>query len=192
MKNNPDKFLSSQDILDLMPEGQTGRKDLKDNISRTLNFLREQNYLELKNFNHEKMTEVNLTDSQRIVLIELLEMLYRFQDKDPEILRKGRDLAEKIMSNPQVASNLMRRARESSSNANKRPKSETQGDILSILYSYPQGLTNKEMLDILKKQYGRIFKENNLMGMTSSLEKQGSVRVEKHGSFKRFFPVSNS
>lgn len=191
LKNHPDQYLTGEDIYNLLPKEQKekwkSKKTLSGVISVILSFLAGHKYADVKKFKYMKKSEINVTDEQRIVLAELLEIMDRFQNRDQEILERGRNLAGEIISNPERVSNLLRRAREVSSNAGQSSPEETQGYILYAVSLYP-GITNKEIRGFLEEQYGKKLSVERIGQLSTSLIKQKSIRAGKKGNLIRYYP----
>ena len=192
LKNCPGQYLTAEDIYNFFPkerkEKWKNKNDLRRHISAVLFFLAKHKYADIERFHQSKQSEINITDEQRIVLTELLEIIDRFQAQDEEILEKGRSLAGEIISNPQKVSNLLKRAKEASGNANQSSLDETQEHILSIIRSKPNGVTNKEIGKLLEKEYDKRLGKGWIMHLTFLLRKQGRIDVKKEGIVNTFFP----
>ncbi len=189
-KENPDRRLTSANIYNLLPpeikEKWKKQEWTTHSISSILAYLARNKYLDIENFHYGKVSEIDITDDQRTILTELIEIIDKFQNQDREILEKGKKLATQIISNPQRVSNLLRRAKEASGNANRSPVEETVKDIFSILYSHPEGLTNRQIRDTLE-QHGKNLVLPRIAHLTHSLEKQDLIKVIKEGSVKKLF-----
>ena len=191
---NSGKFLTIEDVYDLLPQESKDRYRAKErlltNLSNLLSYLNKNEYFELENFRQGKQSEINITGNQRMILSELLEIIDRFQDNDEEVFRRGRRLAEEIAHDPQRVSSLLRRAKKASSAANKSPRLKTNKDILDILSSYTNGLTGRQIQELLQDYYGKTLELASVQVLTFSLEKQNLVDVVKKGSVKIFFTKS--
>lgn len=194
LKEHPDSYLTIQEIYERLPQAleERGRKRrLASRISSVLAFLRRNKYAEVKKFSADSQSEINLTDEQRLILTDLVEIIDRFQDQDPEIITRGRQLAEDIINNPFVVSALMRRAKETSPYANRSSALETRALINYIISSHP-GITNREIQHLLELE-GKRLSQISITVLTRSLEKEDAIRTVRDGSVKKFFPfVLNS
>lgn len=193
LKENPNAYLTIGGIYKLIPQEQ--KEKMKENIllntiSRILSDLNGKGYADIQKFHHKKHSEINITDQQKAVLKEFLEIIDGVQNQNPEILKKGERLAEEIIADSQRVSNLLRRAKEASGSANKSPQEETKNDILSIISDIkdnPNGITNKQIQKLLE-QSGKRLGIMQIRQLCSLLQKQNSVTVKKQGSVKIFFP----
>lgn len=190
LQASPNQYLTSEDIYNALPE------DIKDNwdkeslfsdISSISFYLTKNNYAEVEKFHQGLQSEVSISEGQRVILTELLKITDGVQNKDKKILEKGRRFAEEIAADPQRAAKLMERAKEASPYFNKRSRDETEKDILSSLYLHPEGLTNREILALLKSD--RVIGIMYVGQVTHSLGQKGLVRVSKQGNVKRYFPA---
>lgn len=189
-KEYPDQFLTREDAYNLLPQERKdkwGKNNLKNALSQTLSLLNEHGFAVVEKFHLGKQSEINITDEQRIMLTEFLEIMYRFQNRDPEILEKGKMLAEGIITNPQEIASLMKRAKEASRQANTSPSEETQARILSIISAHP-GITNKEIQILLRQNYGKELGIVSARELSHLLIGKGDTRVEKVGSVSKFYP----
>lgn len=183
-------YLTREGVFSFLPpELKEGRNErfLLGTISNVLSFFKKNGYVENQHFDQSTQSEINLTDDQRTILAELVEIVDRFQDQDPEIMQKGSQLAEKIINNTDDVSELLRKARKNSSYANRSPSEETTDLISSLICSHPDGLTNREMQELLD-QLGKRFDPSTIRNFTAEMERAGLVRVTKQGSVKKFFP----
>ena len=192
-KARPDQYLTAEDAYNFLPKEQKekwkNKKTLCGNISNILSFLARHKYIDIGKFHRDKQSEINITDDQKAVFFELLEIMHGFQNQDPEVLARGRRIAVEIISNPKRVSNLMRRAKEASGNANKSSKEETQKIILTIILSNP-GITNKGIQKLLEEQYKKTLSVNAISCFSHLLLKAEAIRAERQGSANRFY--SNS
>lgn len=194
LRNNPDQYLAIQDVYDLLSKGQKerlkNREVIRSQISNTLSFLAKHKYADREKFYHDRQSEINITDEQKAVLTELLEIMFRFQNQDKEIFEKGRKLAQEIIVKPDRVSKLLRRAREASSRANQSPQEETQGKIVSIVLSFPNGITTKGIQQLLEERYDKRIGVERINRLSSILVTNGTIKVEKEGNLNRFYPNS--
>lgn len=193
LKDNPDKYLAINDVLNLLPEDikkgwSDKRSFLRLDVSVILSLLAKNEYASIEKFHFGKQSEVNTTDEQKAVLKELVEIISRFQNQDQEILEKGRRLAGQIISNPQRVSALLRRAKDASSYANQSSSEETQESILSIVLFNPNGITSKEIQKILEEKYGKRLGRQRVSQLLAPSVKNMSVRVDKKGVSNVYYP----
>lgn len=182
--------LTREDVYNLLSIKEKERwkkKNLLLEISGILSFFNKKGYVDVKKFERNKQSEINITEEQRMVLTEFLEIMDRFRNQDPEILEKGRRFAEEIVVNPERISKLLRRAKEASSNASRSSPEEIQENILSIILSNP-GATNIEIQKLLEKKHGKKLRITSIRILSSLLVKQKSIKVVKEGSLGKFYP----
>lgn len=189
LKEHPNKFFTIREVYNFLPQEQKGsskKKNLLGRISNVLSFLRKHDYANIEKFHLGKQSEINVKEEARIVLTEFLEIMYGFQNQDREILEKGRKLARAIIIDPKRVSNLLRRAKEVSSYANRSSIEETQKHILSIIFSNP-GITNREIQKLLERKLGKKLKIGSVNILSSSFIKQGAIKVVRKGNLGRFY-----
>lgn len=191
LKEYSDEYLTREDIFNFLPdkrkEGKVRRGLLRD-ISGSLSYLAKYGYADIKQFKWNLQSAINLSDDQRIVLTELVEIVDRFQNQDPEILEQGEKYLSQILSDPGAVSSLMAKAREASSAANALLKSDTTSFILSIINSYPQGITNQQIRTDLEEFYRERLGQGVVNGFTRNLQAEGLVASQSAGNLKKFFP----
>lgn len=189
LNEHPNQYLTITDVFNLIPQNLKSewKAENHSEISDILSFLARQKYLYIKKFNFDKRSGISITDEQKIILTELLEIVYGFQNQDKEILEKGRKLAIEIISNPDRVSNLMRRAREASNQANQSPMKETLESVQSLILANP-GVTNRKIRILLEEKYQRKLGISSIRNFSSSLVEQGLVIEKKQGNLSRFFP----
>jgi DNA-binding HxlR family transcriptional regulator len=190
MREHPDQYFTTDMVSDLLFQKLQGRwknkKVLYHCISSNLSFLAKHGYLTRKEFNGHKQSEISLTERQRAFLTEFIEIIRGVQNQDKNILRKGRSLAEEIITSPKKVSNLLQRAKEASSAANKSPQEETQNLILSIIRNNP-GIKNKEIRTLLKKEYGKNIGISNINDLSSHLVENDSIKIAKEGIVNKYY-----
>ena len=190
LKKNKDKFLTLEEIFDRIPFENKAKikSNNKQNahISEALSFLAKHNLAEVKDFHSKKQSEICLNDNQRKILEEFYEIINKIQSKDRIVLEKGRKLANDIIGNSGRVSALLRRAKESSSNAYQSSKIPSQESIVSFIFSHP-GSTNEDLTKMLMEKLGRKFSKSYVRSLTTSLEREGFIVVINKGKVKKFF-----
>lgn len=188
-KQYPTSYLSIKGVSKLMPQAIKERMSqisLVTRVSTVLAHLKQHNYLENEKFHSGFQSEINLSEDQRIILTELLEILGRFQNQDPEIMAKGKRIAEEIINHPSRVSDILRKAKERSSNANQSPFLETMDLIKCLISSHP-GATNRELQRLLEQE-GKKLGIQQISALTIALKKGDSIRTINEGIVKKFFP----
>ncbi|MEK7617065.1 MAG: hypothetical protein AAB414_03340 [Patescibacteria group bacterium] len=191
LREYPNEYLTREDVFKFLPDEQKERVagvGFLSNISNILSHLVKTGYADVKQFKWDSQSEINLSDEQWVILAELVEIIDRFQNQDPEILEQGRRYLYQILSDPNAVSQLMARAEEASSGANKLSRSEADDQILSIITSHPQGITNKEIRIWLEQNYGRRLSNTSISKVTRELQMKGLLVLQSTGNLKTFFP----
>lgn len=191
MNENPDLYLTGKDVYDLLPDilkqGWQEKEHLGD-ISIVISHLQKQGYLEVKKFKYGRRSEIDLSAQQRNMLGELVDLLDKFQNQDPEIIRQGKSHLATILASPNIVCSLLGRAKEASSHHNFVQQEGALAFILSLISSNPAGLTNRQIREAFEKEYEITKSPARISSLTFILESNGSVAVQKNGSIKIYFP----
>ncbi len=190
LRVNAQEYLTANDVMNLLPQELTKNRTNKrklSTISSVLKNLEKEGWAQIEKFESKTQSEIKLSEEQQAVISELVEILEKFEDQDPQILEEGRRLAFEILNDPKRVSQLMQIAREASSHANQWSQAKTFEIISSIVSAHP-GITNKELRDIIGHQEDKHFSIKSISELTSSLSKQRQIRVVIEGVQQRFFP----
>lgn len=188
-QQHPDMYLTREDVYKMLPleiRERRQSKTLLSYISGILGCLKRNKYVESKHFDHKAQSDIFLTPDQRIILTELLEIIDRFQNQNPEIIARGRRLAKDIITDSSRVSAILRKAKEKSPNANSAPWQETMDHLAYLISSHP-GATNQELQKLLE-QAGKKLSRTSVQTLTVILQEGNRVRATKEGSAKKFYP----
>ena len=124
IKDNPSSSFSIEQITDMLIQRNPGRNDLDRTslsaaCSRILSHLEKRGYVKKVKFGHNMQSEISLSPDQRIVLVDLVNIIENFQAQDPQFLEEGRIKARKIISDPDRVASLLVKARDNSPKANR-------------------------------------------------------------------------
>jgi predicted ArsR family transcriptional regulator len=173
-----EKRWTAKDIVDRIiqeePEKEENRKELIDRISKVAFRLQRNGYLERGKFSGEVQSEIKLTEVQRESLVDLVNTLDAFQNQDPQILQRGRQLAAYFVAHPQDLSRLMLKAKEHSSHANPTSTAETEEHILSIVGKYPDYVASR-IRDVLDEEYDKSISEHRVREFLKHLKQQERI-----------------
>lgn len=145
-------------------------------------FVRE-GYLKKDKYSDEKKSDINLTDEQRAMILDFLEIIDNFQNQDSDFLKRGKELLSRILSDPQKVSDLMQKAREHSPSANKKSESIV-GNDLQTLISSNLGITSKELQQLLAYPLG-IQSVNRVL---LKLMQAGKLKAETVRGVPHYYP----
>lgn len=190
LKGNQNKYFSARDVYNLLPEEIRKNwieEHLINQITSTFSYFLSKKYCEIKQFSKDTQTDIDLSYDQAAMLTALIEIIDRFQNQDPEIIMRGRQLLEAILADPHAISSLLRRTKTASNYANSLPRTETVTLINSLLQSHPEGLGIYQIQELIEKDSGRKLATRTIHDLTGSLEKSGSVFSKREGKAKRFF-----
>lgn len=110
-----DRQLTLKEVFEIYkgafdPEGKLNPKTTMARMSGVLNHLQSLDYLQKGRFGYESRTEVTISSEKQEMLLDLVSLLDRFQDQDPEILRQAEELLHGIRRDHGNASILMKKA----------------------------------------------------------------------------------
>lgn len=140
------------------------KQDLNKRILGVLSHLAKNGYAQRKKFvGREIYSEVNITEKQRKILLELVTLIDSFQNQEPAVLELGKRLASKITADPEKISLLLGKAKEHSSGARSLPIQETADEILRIISSHPSCTPGQVRMSL--KQEGRRLSKASIGGI---------------------------
>lgn len=184
LKANNGKYLSRERLTDLLIEnypnyGEIKRRSIMDTVSRILVHLEKQKYVEREKFvGGQLLSEITITDEQRKAIVSLLQFLDKFQKGDSDILREGREFAQKIASNLSLFSSLMLKAREASPQANATDRETMEANIFSILDGSTK-ITISEICQLLEQKFGQKMLHESVRVHLRRLVQNGRIIAEK-------------
>lgn len=161
LRDNPNKAWSLGDLNNAYvakrkiedPEfGQKSIRGVAHNIVGNLSYLEDKGYIYRSGFRSEEQSSAWVDEGQRLVLIELLTLIYQFQMRDAEVWQKGRDFTAGFK--PEEINRLMAKAREHSRGANALPRSLTSQHLLEFLENNPESTAEKatEYIEVHQKR----------------------------------------
>lgn len=173
------KYWSIKEVKDIV-EGEGILKQvrtLRTRISCILVHLKNLGYLNQGKFTGDIHSEAQLTDAQRRKIQDLLDILEAYSSQDSLVLQRGKELASRLTEDE--ISQLMKKAKDHSSNANQRPLSETKNDILCILQSSPR-ITKDKVADLLRN-YSINLSPETVSKILAQLKAAHKARSERNG-----------
>lgn len=185
--SGPQKVWTIEGIVASLLQNNPQREEqvsLEQEVSAILAHLFRSGYLEREKFSQEVQSEINLSNEQRAVILDFLEVIDNFQNQDAAFLKTGKALLQEILSNPEKIAQLMHKAKEHSPNANQKPLEQTQNDILSIICANP-GITARDLQAIVSHSLGRA-RSNEIL---RNLKQNGQVRTVVIKGMPHYYPV---
>lgn len=119
-------------------------------------------------------TNIFLNQEQQEILVDLLTIIYQFQNQDHEAVRQGWQMAKNFSSNE--VSTLMAKAKNVSPQANKISSVTTKGEIMSYLQAN-QNVSVADMREYLKKN-GKVLTRGAVGHFLNVLAVNGLVTSE--------------
>ncbi|MDO8621385.1 MAG: ArsR family transcriptional regulator [Candidatus Levybacteria bacterium] len=132
----------------------TGDKEsLKPTIGGILSHFVRKGYAVHKKFKRGFQSEISpLSETQKEAIDSLLHIINGFRLGEAEITNRGRESADRIISNPELVSRLMQKAKDNSPHGNKISKDKTISILISIIGGSKDGITTTE----IRKKYPRL------------------------------------
>lgn len=182
LKQNADRQFYSEEIaknyLESKGEAYSSKQllTLRHNTSHVLAHLLKGGYLRQGRFSEDNRSDVNLTDSQKDMLFDLVERLDRFKIQDSETIAFGKRRLNEILASPDIVAGLMVKAREHSPQANGSSREEWAGRIINIL------LKGDSKISDLENRLGEEGKKASRRTVEQAIErlvKEGKIRATK-------------
>lgn len=189
-KQHKDRLLTIEEIYNFLPEDQKKtweRKSLFGALSNTLAFLSKKGFLKRGKFYNAKQSEVDITESQRKILIEFLTTIDEFENQDEEVINEEKLFAEEVILNPVRVANFLRRGREASRHANQL-SFEENARLICNLISANSGSTNKQLQAMLR-EHGRSLTRPAVGNLTHRLTNKKRIQKVKKGNVNEFYSV---
>ncbi len=191
LNQDPPKQVTLEEITDSLMQtnpqmDKLNKKGLRSYISNICSYLTKRHYLERGKFKYDLHSEITLAEQQKSTLLEFVTLIGRFQKQDSEILKEGQRKAMEIINNPQRASDLLKKAKEASPNANRLSIGERSNDVLSFIQDHP-GSTNTDLFNTQNRKPK--LSKSNLQKITRFLEQSNRVTASKEKKAKHFTAV---
>lgn len=174
---NIEKELTTEEITEALGVDNSQKGGNYAHVNQVLSHLVRKGYLERKEFSADRLSDINLTEAQRSVILELLTIIDNFQNQNPQFLIEGRELLSEIVASPEKVTALMRKAKEHSSQADKkRPTEETANELLYLISANP-GITSRE----LQTKFPRAFTIGRITNYLTKLKRSNQITAEVVG-----------
>lgn len=176
--DNPAKSLTAPEIADFFISKkryeEKYRASLIQSIGHILVHLRQHGYLEPPKISSKNKSLITLTEQQRIILTDLVNILNGFKNQSADILERGRILAFRFISSPNAVAKIMVKGKKHSSFVDKYPSEELEAIILSIIQSNPD-TTATQIRDILGEEYEKRVVVGRVKQIITNLKAQGLI-----------------
>lgn len=189
----PSRGVSPEDIADSLiyenPEMvELDKKALQSNIVGICSYLSRQKYLEQGKFKEGLQSEITLSDIQRAALLELVTLINRFQEQDPETLEEGKRKAMEIINDSERVSRLLKKTKQNSAHANRSSQERSKDYIRSLIERHPQA-TNTDLFNFQDRR-PRLSRPT-VRNVTRSLQRENRVNVSIRRMKKHFTAVDS-
>lgn len=196
LKSNPEREWSVEEIANeytkLLTATDQAPKSIKGEIARVLSHLRKQQYATIKRFDSTTQSEVALSEQQRNAIVDLLTIIDAFQNRDPEILEKGKALAQEFISSPHEITKLMQKAKEHSGSVNIMSQEQCAAFILNVVSANPD-MGSRGICEALNSQNMNLSGSKIRELLRYLVETEQLRFTEKHGVREyRDFNVSDN
>lgn len=163
---------------------QSDSESLKPTIGAILSHFVGKGYAVHEKFKQGFQSEISpLSKTQREAISSLLSIINGFRLGKTEIVNRGRESANRIISNPELVSKLMQKAKENSPHGKKVNKEQTISTLVSIVKDSKDGITTTE----IRKKYPRL-RPSRLRTLLLESVKKGLL-VSKSTKFGKRFKV---
>jgi hypothetical protein len=102
-----------------------------------------------------------------------LETLDKFQNQDPELLKKGKELADYFKTHPQQTAELMKKAHSVLANTNSTPPVETTNTLLNLIRANPQ--IDNRALQALLRENGKELTTTRIAQLLNAAMSRGEI-----------------
>lgn len=180
-----DRFLTVDEVTKAVIDKNSYQSDsesLKPTIGAILSHFVRKGYAVHKKFKQGFQSEISpLSETQREAIDSLLSIINGFRLGKIEIINRGQESADRIISNTKLVSELMRKAKEASPYGNKLNKDETIPILISIIERSKNGITTIE----IRRKYPRL-RPSRLRTLLLESVKKGLLVSESTKFGKRF------
>ena len=185
---DPQKKWTGEEISTLYMKKE-GKSDIsfagvKTRVLNILKFLSSEGYLQSFEFAEDK-SKVSISDQQRVMLLDLVSILDRFQSQDANTLSWGKMRLAQIISDPRSVAILMKKAREHSPSANKVGKDLSTAEIRNIVSSNPS-ITVDGIRERLATFQQRRIGKGAIRGLIKMLVDDGIIIVDDKNANRHF------
>lgn len=161
-----------QKLIEAYPEyrDSSNRDMMVIRIRGILPELESKKYLTNSGFRRDIKSEISLSEEQKIMLYELLEVIDRFRSGDRQFWQEGRDKARTILVNPESVAKLMQKIKESSPSVNKVPSADLGNWLATLLIEHPDA-TARQLQQYLEEVYGKKLIRERILQVLRSQER---------------------
>lgn len=144
-----------QQLIKIYPAYKERKQpSMKRTINSILSHLQKQGYLKREGFRQYIQSEISLTEDQRIMLSDLLQIMDRFQSGDREFWQEGRRKAQDILADPEKFAKLMNKAHNTSPGTKRIPPEDLEEQLVTLLSRYPNS-TTRQLQEYLNENTGK-------------------------------------
>lgn len=171
LKQLPGKSRSIEEIINNL--GIISSRD-RQRVSSVLKHLAKKGYLQHEGKYNEEMSSINLTTEQQRLLTQIILALDNFKSGDERTLQEGRDFAHRVRIAPDLAADLMLKAKLNSPSANAWTREEALIATKSVLIDHGES-TWSEIVDFLNHEWGRRLHRMSVWKYLCFLREAGQI-----------------
>lgn len=174
----PNEFLSAEEAERLLRQKyphKYGEKKKVSNLASMLSGLERQGFLAHQGFRANSQSKITLTNEQREVISSMLNIIDAFQSGNRQFLEQGRRVLGEILTDPNKVATLLKKAKESSPDANRFPLDKTHSLMFSVIGSHPN-LTALQIRDKLEEIYGKKLSTLRIRAILRELKGKNNLR----------------
>lgn len=188
MDANRERWLSLQDILDELvmtdPMYQNLTKDqyqaIRGALDGRLSAWSNRKLVIARDFQGRDRSQIELTEEQRALMAEFVNLIDGFQSQDPSILKRGRSLVNSLSAADKAS--LMAKAEEASPfGSNKSSYGEMEATFLRLVKENP-GISGTDIKMMLReKPFNKRLTTNGAEKVLNMMKKRGFVKNTVEG-----------
>jgi hypothetical protein len=173
-------------LIELFPDYEDRTKTyVNSRVSMRLNYLSREGYLAKGEATGDKLTDISLTDEQRTRLEDLVTIIDRFQEGEPEFLDEGRAKAVAILTDRERVAKLMKQAQQNSRVSTALSIREWKGRILEVVAEHEGPINSATVVKALGHRIGKTYAQVLLR----ELSEAGDIRVVDQRQARLYGPV---
>lgn len=155
-----------------LKEGEVSEDKNRQYINSTLRHLEREGYVYNPGFSRERSSIAWVDERQRLILTDLLTIIYEFQEQNEDFIRRGSMLAYNF-TNEEVSA-LMAKAKENSYGVSSVSQDVSKEEILEYLREHPASIV-ADIKKYLENVQNRKLSAQTVRSLISKIFEEGRV-----------------